>query len=109
MLSFAHDCGGCFFVSKRNDMIRLGDALNLMEEKDRDGAPQSFAISFVTLDRKKKTGGQIRHIKRAVKTGLPYKVSDNSLRGVRDLDAGSHPVPVHIRLITEFNNQPVVY
>ena len=48
-------------------MIRLIDALNLMDQKNKEGEPIPFSIKYVTFNRKKKTGGEIIAIEKAPK------------------------------------------
>lgn len=86
----------------RNMPISLIDALNQTEDKSR-----TFQIKWVTLNKEKRTGGQVIELTRAVRMGAKYKLSGQDMIVVKQKGSGSHPYPVHIHLITEFNNQPV--
>lgn len=109
-------------------MIRLIDALNLMDEVDREGIPVPFSIKYVTYNRKGKTGGEVVEIERAVKcVGMRGGKIVHDTRQ-KEKDASKKP-PNHfknstrnlnivgtdqirkcnIRLITEFNGQKVTW
>jgi hypothetical protein len=106
-------------------MIKLRDALKLMECKDKKKTPVPFSIEFVTANRKKGTGGIITK-----KTGcILAKFNKKLPQYVRNADGGgkSHQpkhhsnqtrniqlpeegiVKVRIRLITQFNEMEIIW
>jgi hypothetical protein len=106
-------------------MIFLKDVLETMEQTDKKNQLKPFSIVFVTADRNKKTGGDIIEIERATilkrlpgekKAAKPQANKsitktpnhwDNSTRNI--LLPNGQKRKIHIRLITRFNNQPVIY
>lgn len=82
--------------------IALRDALSLMENSE---AP--FQVKFVTFNKSSKTGGKIIELTRAVRVGASFNLKDNDMIQVKQLDTNNHPHPIHIHLITEFNNKKV--
>lgn len=82
-------------------MIPLPIALETINK----GLP--FQIKFVTCNATKNTGGEIIEIKEAIKSSATFNLKANDMISVRDANGGGHPYPVHIHLITEFNNQKV--
>ena len=100
-------------------MIEKKDALKVFNKLDRNRMPIPFSIDFVKANRQKQTGGQLVHIKRAVRLkhvkGVPknaLKVGTNKLPAYRkmrvinlfDLD-NEEICKVHLTLITKVNNQ----
>lgn len=95
-------------------MIRLQDALDIM----KNGEP--FSISFVTANKSKKTGGEILELenvklnkfqKQVVKNieSIP-KPANETANEIRNFLLPNGQIrKCHIRLITKFNGQPVVY
>ena len=107
-------------------MIRLIDALNLMDEVDKEGSPVPFSIKYVTYNRKSKTGGEVISIahamkcvtKRGGKVVYDGRQKSGSKRNpnhfknsTRNLNiAGTDQIrKCNIRLITEFNGQKVIW
>ena len=107
-------------------MIRLVDALNLMNEMDQEDKPVPFSIKFVTFNRRNDTGGELISIDQAVKCITKRKgkiVYDlrkmttqkkppnhfkNSTRNINIV--GTDQIrKCNIRLITEFNGQKVIW
>ena len=84
--------------------MSLNDALNLMDQKE-----DPFSIKFVTFNKKKQSGGEIIEMPEAVKCGLAVNMMKNGLIGIRHPDNTNHPIPVHIRLITEVNGQKIFW
>ena len=80
------------------ELITLDDALASMAT----GEP--FDITFVKADRKRGTGGQIRQEQQAVQVGIDYAKQQRRIK----LRSGNIR-RIHIRLITQFNGQNVVY
>ena len=66
-----------------------------------------FQIKFVTYDESRKKGGKIIELKSARTTGAKYNMASIDMITVRPTNNDDHPYPVHIHLITEFNNQKV--
>ena len=115
-----------------NRYIRLGDALDQMDQTDQDGKPIPFQIKFVTANRKLLEGGDIVELpvarkcigkrqgkvifdkrdKKAVSSHNDSISRDprhwkNSTRNL--LLPNGQIRKVHIRLIIEFNNLKVCY
>jgi len=70
-----------------------------------DGKPKTFSITFIQKD-----GGR-SYIHRAIKIGLNMDLKKNAMRGIlpvnKDGDKISHPTPVWIWSIVEFNGRKV--
>ena len=107
-------------------MIKLLDALNLMDAIDKEDKPIPFSITYVTYNRKNKTGGEVVSIEQAVKcitmrkgkvvydtrkmssAKRPPNHYRNSTRNL--LIVGTDQIrKLNIRLITEFNGQKVIW
>lgn len=86
----------------------LGKALELMDQVDGRGAAIPFSISWVTCDRNRKTGGEIKRLDKAVRCGAQHHLQRNRQIAVRRADGKGHPYPVHLRLILRVNNEPVL-
>ena len=69
------------------------------------GNPVTFSIAFI------KKNGERAYYHRAVTCGLSVNMSANRLRGIQPVDDKcefiSHPTPVHIDSIVEFNGERV--
>jgi hypothetical protein len=107
------------------NVILLKDALRMMERLDHKGRPIPFSLSFVTADRRRDLGGEIKSISGAIlskhNTLLPKYVRtvdgfgnskaprhyENATRNVQSPDGGI--TKVHIRLITNFNGQKIIW
>lgn len=100
-------------------MIEKKDALKVFNKLDRHRKPIPFSIRFVKANRLKKTGGQIVHIKRAVRLKYVKGVPKNALKvgtkrlshhrkisviNLFDLD-NEKIYKVHLSLITKVNDQ----
>jgi hypothetical protein len=66
-----------------------------------DGKPVVFAIKF------RKKGGELVFMPKAVSCGLNMDMKANRMRGVQPADGSSHPTPVSIDRIVEFNGNKV--
>jgi hypothetical protein len=105
-----------------DNFIKLSDALDLMD------AGEVFSIKFCTADRTRGTGGELRLIERAIKSGArgkevkkeralaaagkPHvKKAANARSSYRNIyQLGTHDVrKIHIRLITHFNGKRVIW
>jgi len=88
--------------------IKLKEALKQMDAQDESGRPVAFQLSFYPASRDFKHFKRI-NIPKAVRCGLPRQhQKSKDLVGVRPLVAGKHIYSVPIRLITEFNQCPVI-
>lgn len=109
-------------------MIRLESVLREMEKVDKRGNPVPFTIRFCTANLQANTGGEILELKGAVlavklKSIPPYvknelqkeqelinkRNANHWVNGTRNLWHNNGYVKTHIRLITSFNNQEVIY
>ncbi len=81
--------------------IALNDALGVMKQ----GHP--FQIKFVTANRSEKTGGKIIELTKCVEVGAKHNQKNNGTVTLKQVINDSHPYPVHIHLITEFNHHKV--
>lgn len=99
-----------------------------MDERDRDGQPLPFSIEFVTCDDERGTGGELIRVEHAVvkhvqmqrqKEVLQEKAGANfprvftpvfkkQYKNIR-ICGTNNKRKVHLRLITEFNNEEVYY
>lgn len=84
------------------ETIAIRDVLSQMNNSD-----VPFQMKFVTYNDSKKEGGKIITLTKAVRTGASFNLKDNDMICVKQLDNSHHPHPVHIHLITEFNNKKV--
>lgn len=95
-------------------MLRLQDALDLMKKDE------PFDVTYVSANKTKKTGGEFIELKgvrlnkfqkepRETKTAItkPANETQNEIRNF--LLPNGQIRKAHIRLITTFNGQPVVY
>ena len=88
--------------------VKLNAVLEAMKQKDHLGRQVPFQIGFhtsgLTLSKYKRVA-----LAEAERCGLPRQhQAATNLVGVRPRIKGKHIYSVNIRLITEFNNQPVV-
>ena len=112
------------------DTISFSDALKIIEQKDAEGFPIPFNISYRTLNRNSKTGGRlVTYLGATILTSLP-KQRNSSAAVLMDLQTPSkfskapdhfknrtrnihkpngEIAKVHIRLIETMNNKKVVY
>ena len=125
---YSHDC---IIALVKTQYIRLGQALDLMDQVDEHGKPVPFQIKFVTANRKLGKGGDIVELpvarkcigkrqgkvifdKREKMIGSSHdKISKNPrhwVNSTRNLLLPNGQIrKVHIRLIIEFNNLKVCY
>jgi hypothetical protein len=108
--------------------IRLTEVLDHMERLDGNMRPVPFLIKFVTANRKKRTGGEVIEIDKAIKVigkgkdgkeiidlrpnELPSKSKDprHWINATRNLLLPNGQIrKIHIRLIIEFNGRKVCY
>lgn len=103
--------------------ISLINVLQRMDELDHNSNPIMFNIKFVTADKKRMSGGEIIEIKYAKKcigirnneavfdTGNKKRKKPNHyINSTRNILCPNGQIrKIHIRLITEFNGQKVIY
>ncbi len=83
-------------------MLHLNDALAIINDRQ-----SAFSISFISCDEKKKSGGELIAIDKAVSCGLPFESKHRI--GIRNSENSYHPMAVHQKLITRVNGQKVFY
>lgn len=89
--------------------MRLADALKVFDLKDKGDAPVPFDVDYVSCNRSKNTGGEIKKLKGVVKTGLPWSMSSTFMIGVKVPGSGSNPTAIHCRLILKVNGEQLFY
>lgn len=107
------------------DAIALKDALKLMDRLDHKGRAIPFTVTFVTADRRRNVGGEIREIKGGILSkhnkALPQHMRrvdggggskkpahhENATRNIQDPDGSI--AKVHIRLLKSFNGQTIIW
>ena len=67
-----------------------------------------FSITWVTLDRNRKTGGKVRKEDKMVRCGASHSLQRNRQLAVKPADGSGHPIPIHLRLILRVNGEPVM-
>ncbi len=108
-----------------HDVIRLKDALKMMDRLDHRQRPIPFDLSFITADRRRDEGGEWKQIDGAILSKhnklLPQHVRrvdgfggsrkpashENATRNIQAPDGSI--TKVHIRLIKTFNGHPVIW
>lgn len=96
------------------DIIRVKDMLNTMLMRGEDGELIPFAITFVTLDEKKGTGGKKITLDRAILVGGPSSKSkgrnpnhfENYTRNICHAE-GDRIIKIHALLVTRFNGMRI--
>jgi hypothetical protein len=90
--------------------IHLTDVLRTLDEvTDANGAYILHTVGFITYARQAKSErGRYRIVRNCHKTGLPFGVSSNMMRGLRD-SVTNEVRAVHIRLIVMFDGMKVVW
>lgn len=86
----------------------LEHAFRVMDKVDGRGNAVPFSISFVTLDRNRKTGGKVVRLDKAVRCGAQHHLQRNRQLAVKRADGKGHPYPIHLRLILRVNNETVL-
>jgi len=107
------------------DVIPLKDALKLMDRLDHKSRPIPFSITFVTADRRRNTGGELKEISGGILSkhnkNLPMHMRrvdgfggsrkpasyENSTRNVQAPDGSI--TKVHIRLLKKFNGHTIIW
>lgn len=106
-------------------MLRLKDALKLMDRLDHRGQPIPFSVEFITANRTKDSGGEVYsltgcilskhnkqlplHMRRVDGFGGSKKPAsyENATRNIQSPDGAIRKV--HIRLIKKFNDQTIIW
>jgi hypothetical protein len=90
--------------------IHLTDVLRMLDEvTDAEGRYLLHTVGFITYAQKAKSErGRYRVVRSCHKTGLPFGVTKNMMRGLRD-SVTSEVRAVHIRLIVMFDGMKVVW
>lgn len=86
--------------------IQLNTALAKMNNSDIRKEP--FSIEFITCDRVRKTGGKLMKLRNMVSSGANHNEIAHGTITIKSAFGDGHPIPVHIRLITKFNEEFVV-
>jgi hypothetical protein len=89
-------------------VIDLKTALREIDKKDYRDGNGTFSIVFMTCDRNRKTGGEIRVIRNACKCGLPKDCKSYAMRGIMDMDTGKKTA-IHNYLIFQYNKHEVYW
>ncbi|MFY0628690.1 MAG: hypothetical protein JXR07_20525 [Reichenbachiella sp.] len=107
-------------------MILMNQVLDQMMRVDHRGNPVPFSIQFCTLNKKKKEGGQLITVDKAIlswntggattpkndqptKANVAGKKPNHYRNRTRNLVLPNNEIrKVHISLITEFNGQEVI-
>lgn len=87
--------------------IRLGAMLDEMDREVK-GQKKPFTLTFIMLNRTKRTGGQTRTVHGWVRCGQTHNMKKNGTIGIMEPDSSNHPIPVHTWLITHFNGKEVI-
>lgn len=87
--------------------MNLHEALAIMDQRDARGVPVPFRLTFVKLDRNRRTGGQLRTLDNVVRCGAKHSLQRNRQIAVKHVDGNGHPYPVHLMLITRINGDAV--
>ena len=84
-------------------------ALDLIRAKDSTGRSVPVDILYCTLDLKRKTGGELKRLKRVVpSSAMDTKTGVIRFRYLDDVKhAKKHHYPVHLPLLLEVNGNPV--
>jgi hypothetical protein len=82
--------------------LSLLDALQITED-----VMHPFQIKFVTLDKSRKTGGELIELTNAVRVGSKHNMKENDIINVKQIDSSHHPHIVHTHLILEVNHQEI--
>jgi hypothetical protein len=107
-------------------MIQLSEAVRKMEQKDENGDPIPFSLRFVAADKKKGKAGRFVDIDNAIiegqkNAGNGKKVDsapdENSKKPRHNINRTRNIIvlpskkkrKLHLRLLTQFNGDKVVY
>lgn len=85
----------------------LQDALQTMDDFTPEGDKVTFSVKYVTFDRTRKTGGDIKELTGVRKIGSAFHQKNRQMINVQAPGNSRHPYPIHIRLILEFNGEKV--
>lgn len=77
-----------------------------MRKGDAKKENRPFAVTFYTLDVKKKTGGERKDLSRCRIVPQSHNMRDNDTIGIRS-EGAAHDYAVHVRLITHVNGHRI--
>lgn len=83
----------------------LGEALRVMDQVDGRGVAVPFSITWCLYDRNRRTGGEIRTLKNAVRAGAAHHLGRARQVAVKPADGSGHNIPIHLRLILRVNGE----
>lgn len=94
---------------EKHEPISRRRMLNMMDIRTTpSGKPMVYSIKFVQKD------GKLRFLPQCIITGVNnMNMKQNRVRGVQPcdcsgvVDPGSHPIPVRVFNVIEFNNHPI--
>lgn len=89
--------------------MKFMDMTRMMDEFTPMGDKRTFDIEFVKLDVARKTGGELVTLRGVRKMGSVFNQKSKQMINVLAPGAGGHPQPVHLRLITKFNDERIYY
>ena len=75
----------------------------------RGRVPQPFSMQFYTLDRKKRTGGELKTVQNYIGAGSNHDAMQNGTITIKPAKAHGHPITVHIRNIVTLNGKKVFW
>jgi hypothetical protein len=87
------------------DTIRLDEVLKDLDQKESGNLDHTFGASFCLKS------GERKKFPVAVKTGMPFSLKDNEMRGFQLVEDGKkkgHPTPSSIWSILEYNGKKVI-
>jgi hypothetical protein len=86
----------------------LERAFRIMDQVDGRGKPIPFSAAWITLDKSRKTGGEVMRKDKLVRCGAQHHMQRNRTIAVKRADGKGHPWPIHIRLLMRVNNEVVL-
>jgi hypothetical protein len=88
--------------------MKLVDGLALINAT-RKHVPQPFSMEFHTLDRKKKTGGELKTVRNYIGSGSNHNALEQGTVTIKPARSGGHPITVHIRNIKSINGERIFW
>jgi hypothetical protein len=90
-------------------MLTLAEAAKIMDQRTGSGKPKRFKVTYMTADRTRDTGGEVRTIDQVI---LPRPVAQMYLKTDRRVDVQPYGlktfVCIHMDLILWLNGEPIV-
>jgi hypothetical protein len=105
------NCGVVFLpcrllhLRRAMSLIFYRDMNKEIDQADHKGSTVIKKLVYMDCNRTKKTGGNFVTLENVQKCGLPFHCKDHEMRGFKD--ATGKVIPVHLRLIYEFNGMTV--